>query len=93
MDEDHYSTLLTQTADDMVRALLTYPDGSHEGADALRRCSTLLVEEYGAVGILDLAEQLAADLAELMEVLAKVEGRNPLEVLDSWNHDEPMPEI
>jgi hypothetical protein len=34
---------------------------------------------------------LAADLAEVFEILARVEGRPPLAVLDEWTHDVPPP--
>jgi hypothetical protein len=89
LDDDPYSLLVDQTAADMVRALLVYPDGDEAGIDALRSASHLLTAQYGAAGLRDLAEVLAADMAELMTMLARVEGRAPLEVLDEWSHDEP----
>ena len=41
--------------------------------------------------MLDLLEIFAADLHEAMSVIGKYEQRSTLEVIDEWNHDEPMP--
>lgn len=73
--------------------MLVYPDADEAGVDALRSASHLLTEQYGATGLRDLAEVLAADMAELMMMLAHVEGRPPLDVLDEWTHDEPPPAV
>ena len=41
--------------------------------------------------MLDLAEELAADLAEAFDAVAAAEGRPALAVLDRWFHDVPPP--
>ena len=50
-----------------------------------------LAAEHGAAAVTDLAEELAADLAEAFEALAAAEGRSALVVLDGWFHDVPEP--
>jgi|SRR4051812_14219974 hypothetical protein len=90
---DPYGDLLDATAADMVRAVLVYPNGTHEQTEALRVASTLVTEQYGVPGLRDLAEHLAADLAEAFEILARVEQRPAVELLDEWHHDEPPPRI
>jgi hypothetical protein len=52
---------------------------------------TWLVAEHGAAAVTDLAEELAADLAEALDALAAAEGRPALAVLDGWFHDVPPP--
>ena len=53
--------------------------------------TTWLVAEHGAAAVTDLAEELAADLAEAFEALAAAEDRPALAVLDGWFHDIPPP--
>jgi hypothetical protein len=50
-----------------------------------------LTVEHGRAALRDLAEELAADLAEALEAIAETEGRDPLVVLDQWFHDTPRP--
>ncbi|MEK6442081.1 hypothetical protein [Pseudonocardia sp. T1-2H] len=46
------------------------------------------VESLDVLAPLYLAEVLAMDVAELITMLASHEGRDPLERLDAWDHDE-----
>ena len=57
----------------------------------MREVTTWLAAEHGAAAVTDLAEELAADLAEAFEALAAAEGRPALAVLDGWFHDVPPP--
>ncbi|GAA2850191.1 hypothetical protein GCM10010472_04060 [Pseudonocardia halophobica] len=91
MTEDPYGAVIAQTSADMVRAWLAYPPASPEGMEAVRRCTAWLAETHGVPGLRDLADSLAGDVAELFEVLGKVEGRSALELLDEWHHDVPPP--
>ena len=50
-----------------------------------------LAAEHVAAAVTDLAEELAADLAEAFDALATAERRSALAVLDSWFHDVPPP--
>jgi hypothetical protein len=59
----------------------TAPPGSLTGSLALRQVTTWLVAEHGAAAVTDLAEELAADLAEALDALAAAEGRPALAVL------------
>ena len=94
LDDDPYSLLVDQTPPPTWCARCSStPDGDDAGVDALRSASHLLAEQYGAAGLRDLAEVLAADMAKLMTKLARAEGRTPLEVLDEWSHDEPPPDV
>jgi hypothetical protein len=61
------------------------------GSLALRQARTWLVAEHGAAAVTDLAEELAADLAEALDALAAAEGRPALAVLDGWFDDVPPP--
>jgi hypothetical protein len=53
--------------------------------------TTWLAAEHGAAAVIDLAEELAADLAEAFDAVAGGEGRPALAVLDRWFHDVPPP--
>ena len=55
--------------------------------------TTWLAAEHGAAAVSDLAEELAADLAEAFDALAAAEGRPALAVLDGWFHDVPDPPL
>jgi hypothetical protein len=43
--------------------------------------------------VLDLAEELAVDLAEALDAIAVAERRDQVEVADGWFHDHPAPEL
>jgi hypothetical protein len=43
--------------------------------------------------VLDLAEELAVDLAEALDAIAAVELRDAVEVADCWFHDQPAPDV
>jgi hypothetical protein len=51
--------------------------------------TTWLAAEHGAAAVIDLAEELTADLAEAFDAVAAAEGGPALAVLDSWFHDAP----
>jgi hypothetical protein len=90
-DDDVYAAVIRQAAHDAVRALLTAPPDSIASSQALREVTTWLAAEHGPTAVIDLAEELAADLAEAFEALAAAEGQPALAVLDSWFHDAPPP--
>ncbi len=90
---DPHARTIRQAAHDAVRALLTTPPDSVEGSVALRDVTAWLAREHGPEAVRDLAEELAVDLAEAFDALASAEGRPPLEVLDAWFHDDPLPEV
>ena len=90
-DDGVYAAVIRQAVYDAVRALLTAPPDSPAGSRALREVTTWLAAEHGAAAVSDLAEELAADLAEAFEALAAAEGRPALAVLDGWFHDVPPP--
>jgi len=76
-----------------LRALLTAPRDSAEASAALREVTAWLAHEHGPAAALDLAEELAVDLAEAMDALAAVEQRDAAEVADAWFHDQPEPDL
>ena len=82
-DDDVYTAVIRQAAHDAVRALLTAPPDSIAGSQALREVTTWLAAEHGTAAVIDLAEELAADLAEAFDAVAAAEGRPALAVLDS----------
>lgn len=90
-DANPYARTVRQAAHDAVRALLAAPPDSPEGSAALREVVAWLAREHGPGAVLDLAEELAVDLAEALDALAAVEQRAPLEVVDRWWHDQPAP--
>ena len=90
-DGDVCAAVIRQAAHDAVRALLSAPPDSIAGSQALREVTTWLAAEHGAAAVIDLAEELAADLAEAFDAVAAAEGRPALAVLDSWFHDVPPP--
>lgn len=53
--------------------------------------TTRLADTHGPDAVRDLAEALAADMAELLGPFADANQRNPLTVLDEWAHDVPLP--
>jgi hypothetical protein len=89
--DDAYSAVIDHAAVDAVRALLVHPHVSPQGAHELRRVTTSLADTHGPHAVRDLAETLAADLAELLAAFAEVNHRDPLTVLDEWTHDVPLP--
>jgi hypothetical protein len=91
-DDGVYAAVIRH-AHDAVSALLTAPPDSLEGSRALCEVTTWLAAEHGAAAVIDLAEELAADLAEAFDALAAAEGRPALAVLDSWFHDVPPPPV
>jgi hypothetical protein len=86
---DPYAEVLDQAAADAVRALLADPADGH----TVRAVVGYLGERFGPDAVRDLAEVLAADVAELMTVLGEVQGRDPHVLLDEWTHDEPRPDL
>ena len=86
-----YAAMIRKAAHDAVCALLPAPPGSLTGSLALRQVTTWLVAEHGATTATDLAEELAADLAEVMDALATAQGRPDLAVPHGWFHDVPPP--
>ena len=90
-DDDVYAAVIRQAAHDAVRALLSAPPDSMTGSRALREVTTWLAAEHGAAAVLDLAEELAADLAEAFDAVAAADGQAALAVLDRWFHDVPPP--
>ena len=92
-DDDVYTAVIRQAAHDAVRALLSAPPDSIAGSQALREVTTWLAAEHGAAAVIDLAEELAADLAEAFDAVAAAEGQPALAVLDSWFHDVPPPPL
>jgi hypothetical protein len=63
-DDEAYTAVIRQAAHDAVRALLSAPPDSMTGSQALRAVTTWLAAEHGTAAVIDLAEELAADLAE-----------------------------
>jgi hypothetical protein len=90
-DDDVYTAVIRQAAHNAVRTLLSAPPDSIAGSQALREVTTWLAAEHGGAAVLDLAEELAADLAEAFDAVAAAEGRPALAVLDRWFHDVPPP--
>ena len=90
-DDDVYTAVIRQAAHDAVRALLSAPPDSIAGSQALREVTTWLAAEHGTAAMIDLAEELAADLAEAFDAVAAAEGQPALAVLDNWFHDVPPP--
>ena len=90
-DDDVYAAVIRHAAHDAVCALLSAPLDSIAGSQALREVTTWLAAEHGAAAVIDLAEELAADLAEAFDAVAAAEGRPALAVLDRWFHDVPPP--
>src|SRR4051812_18921714 len=90
---DSYTRTIRQAAHDAVRALLTTAPDSPEGSIALREVTAWLAHEHGAAAVLDLAEELAVDLAEALDAIAVVEQRDAVEVADRWFHDQPAPDV
>ena len=90
-DDDVYAAVIRHAAHDAVRALLSAPLDSIAGSQALREVTTWLAAEHGTAAVIDLAEELAADLAEAFDAVAAAEGQAALAVLDRWFHDVPPP--
>jgi hypothetical protein len=90
-DDGVYAPVIRQAAHDAVRALLIAPPDSVAGSQALREVTTWLAAAHGAAAVIDLAEELAVDLAEAFEAIAAAERRPALAVLDGWFHDVPPP--
>ena len=87
-DADSYSDTIRQAAHDAVHALLTRALNSPEGSAALRDVTLRLAQEHGPVAVLDLAEELAVDLAEALGAIASVEQRDAVEFADHWFSDQ-----
>ena len=66
---DPYGRTIRQAAHDAVRTLLTAPPDSPEGSAALREVTAWLARARPAA-ILELAEELAVDLAEALDAIA-----------------------
>ena len=90
---DPYALTIRQAAHDAVRALLTKAPDPPEGSAALREVTAWLAHEHGQTAVLDLAEDLAVDLAEALDAIAAVEQRDPVEIADRWFHDQPAPNV
>jgi hypothetical protein len=84
---DEYSTAIDHAVADAVRATLVVPHASVEGAHELRLVTTRLSDAHGHVAVRDLAEALAADMAELLGAFAQAHQCDPLALLDEWTHD------
>jgi hypothetical protein len=92
-DDDVYAAVIRQAAHDAVRALLAASPDSITGSQSLREVTTWLAAEHGAAAVIDLAEELAADLAEAFDAVAAAEGRPAPTILDRWFHDVPPPPL
>ena len=90
---DPYARTIRQAAHDAVRALLTSAPDSPEGSAALREVTAWLAHKHGLAAVLDLAEELAVDLAEALGAIAAVEQRDAVEVADRWFHDQAAPDV
>jgi hypothetical protein len=90
-DDRVYAAVIRRAVQDAVHALLTAPPDSAAGSRPLREVTMSLAAEHVAAAVTDLAEELAADLAEAFDALATAERRSALAVLDSWFHDVPAP--
>jgi hypothetical protein len=88
-DADSYGHTIRQAAHDAVHALLSAALNSPEGSAALRDVTLRLAQEHGPVAVLDLAEELAVDLAEALGAIASVEQRDAVEFTDHWFSDQP----
>ena len=88
--DDEYSAVIDRTVTDAVRAMLVVPHASAEAARGLRQVTSGLADTPGPNAVRDLAEALAADMAELLGAFADANQRNPLTMLDEWTHDEPL---
>jgi hypothetical protein len=86
---DPYAHAIRQAAHDAARALVLAEAGSVEGLVALRDVVSWLARCYGPDALRDLAEELAADLVDALQVLAANKGLTPPEMLDDWFRDEP----
>jgi hypothetical protein len=71
--------------------MLVVPHASAKAARGLRQVTSGLADTHGPDAVRDLAEALAADMAELCGAFADAHQRNPLIVLDEWAHDAPTP--
>jgi predicted ArsR family transcriptional regulator len=87
-DADSYEHTVCRAAHDAVRALLSAAPDSPEGSAALREVTLRLAQEHGPVAVLDLAEELAVDLAEALGAIASVEQRDAVEFADHWFSDQ-----
>jgi hypothetical protein len=90
---DSYGHTIRQAARHAVHALLTMAPDSPEGSAALREVTARLAREHGPAAVLDLAEELAVDLAEALGAIAAVEQRDAVEVADRSFSDQPGPEL
>jgi hypothetical protein len=72
-----YARTIRQAAHDAVHALLAAAPDSPEGSAALRDVTVWLAREHCLAAVVDLAEELAVDLAEALEAIAAVEQRDP----------------
>jgi hypothetical protein len=90
---DSYGRTIRQAAHDAVHALLNTAPDSPQGSAALREVTARLAHEHGPAAVLDLAEELAVDLAEALGAIASVEQRDAVEVADHWFSDQPAPEL
>jgi len=88
-DDGGYAAVIRQAVHDAVHALLTAPPDSLAGLRALREVTMPLAAEHGAAAVTDLAEELAADLAEAFEALAAAEGRSALVSLRAGSTTSP----
>jgi hypothetical protein len=89
MSDGSYEHTICRAAHDAVRALLSAAPDSPEGSAALREVTLRLAQEHGPVAVLDLAEELAVDLAEALGAIASVEQRDAVEFADHWFSDQP----
>lgn len=90
---DPTGDVIRQAAHDAVHALLRHPDDEQAASRKLRDVVVWLGARHGSAAIVELAEELAVDLAEAFSALAAVERLDPIAVADSWFHDETLPQV
>jgi hypothetical protein len=68
-------------------------DSRHAQVGLAARGDGLAGARARPTAVLDLAEELAVDLAEALDTMAAVERRDAVEVADRWFHDQPEPDL
>lgn len=76
-----------------MRTLLTTAPDSLEGSAGPREATAGLAHGHDLAAVLDLAEELAVDLAETPDAIAAVEQCDAVEVAEGWFHDQPALEL
>jgi hypothetical protein len=91
--DEVYGAVIRHAAHNAVRALLAAPADSVAGSRGVRAVTDWVAAACGPDAVRDLAEELAADLAEAFAALAAAERQPALSVLDGWFHDVPDPSV